>query len=695
MAEKKNISSGAEKAEKLAKKKNVSTGATKKTDKNSVKSSGAGRCAKKSATADKKTKKVAPSAVTDESAAEAEKKLTGAKKTAKRGAKIEKRAVKDKSGRSEKREERRKKREERRKALKMKREKRGKKQRVVSEKRAEKIKRRAEKKQAHAQVAAMKKQARLDRKLAHKEAVAERKAMLKDRREERREARKERRDLLKSESKAERRERIAEEKQAKREAREQKHKAYLAEKKAKREHALKVRAEKRAARAEKQDRRTPGFGGWLAAVISLGVTTLALGTIVTFGWIEMDNMQANQASGYTQSLYELNSVVDNLDANLSRARVTSSSKDRVRVLSDIAIQSETAETILERFPIDLQMTEQFSSFINKMSGASKSMLYTVANGGELTSSQKKALNYMYETNAKVKEEINRLVSSCNEKDLINAMRGKSSALGDGFATIQNNTFETPKGIQDGPFSDSVKKTNPLALKGQKEITAQTAENTAMEYFAKYKPSAAKCTGEVTGEALALYNVNLTTPDGEMFVQLSKLGGKVVAFDSYKDCSDKNFSVDRCVAIAEDFLASIGYDGLKPVWTSENGTTCNLNFAPVQGGAVLYPDLVKVKVCEERGLVTGVEALSYVLNHGKRSLNKPSISEAHAMSCIDGNVEITSSRLAVIPLDGEEVLCYEFIGTFDGGEYYVYVDAATGEEVEVLTVIGTAQGRALM
>ncbi|MDE7379865.1 MAG: germination protein YpeB, partial [Clostridia bacterium] len=444
-----------------------------------------------------------------------------------------------------------------------------------------------------------------------------------------------------------------------------------------------------------EKRHSPGIGGWLAAVISLGVTTLALGTVLTFGWITMNDMQADMATGYTESLYELNSVVDNLDANLARAKASSSASDRVRVLSDIAIESETAETILERFPVDMQMTEQLSSFINKMGDSAKQMLYTVAKGGELTSSQKQSLQYMYETNAKIKEEINRLVSECDSKDLLNAMRGKTSVLGDSFATIQNNTFETPKGIQDGPFSDSIKKTNPLALKGAEEITAQTAEKLAKEYFADYKVSDAKCTGEAAGNALTLYNVNLTTPDGEMFVQLSKLGGKVVAFDSFKDCSDKNFSIDRCVAIAEDFLSSIGYKGVKAVWSSENGTTCNLNFAPVKGGTVLYPDLIKVKVCEERGIVTGVEALSYVLNHGARNIGKPSISEEQAKSGINGNMEISSSRTAVIPFDGEEVLCYEFIGTLDGNDYYVYVDAATGEEVEVLTVIGTKQGKALM
>lgn len=641
MAEKKNLSSGAEKAEKLSKKKNVKEQPQKGgEEKKSVKSAKPQTSAKSDKKSENKAKKQSAKAV---------KGKKQSKKTDKK----------------------------------------------ISAKRAEKKRIREEKKLERAKIAAEKKQARLERKLAHKEARLEKIAAMKEKRAERKEKRAERRDMIKNESKQARRKRIAEEKQAKREAKQAKREAYLAEKKAKREHALKVRAEKRAERKDRDGRRTPGFGGWLAAVISLGVTTLALGTVVTFGWMTMDNMQADMASGYTESLYELNAVVDNLDADLSRAKASSSSSDRVRVLSDIAIESETAETILERLPLDMQMTEQMSSFINKMSDSAKQMLYTVANGGELTASQKKSLEYMYEQNAVIKEELNKLVSSCDAKDLMAAMRGKSSVLGDGFTNIQNNTLETPKGIQDGPFADSVKKSNATALKGAEEITAQTAEELAQKYFADYNVTGAQCTGEATGEALTLYNVNLTTPDGDMLVQISKLGGKVVAFDSYKDCSDKNFSVERCVAIAEDFLEEIGYGHLKAVWTSENGTTCNLNFAPVQGGAILYPDLVKVKVCEERGIVTGVEALSYVLNHGERHIAKPSISKEQALSNINGNINVTSSRLAVIPFDGGEVLCYEFVGTLDGNDYYVYVDATTGEEIEVLTVIGTAQGRALM
>ena len=42
-----------------------------------------------------------------------------------------------------------------------------------------------------------------------------------------------------------------------------------------------------------------------------------------------------------------------------------------------------------------------------------------------------------------------------------------------------------------------------------------------------------------------------------------------------------------------------------------------------------------------------------------------------------------------------LLCYEFFGTYEGNDYYVYIDAKTGDEVQVFTVIGTAQGRRIL
>ena len=480
---------------------------------------------------------------------------------------------------------------------------------------------------------------------------------------------------------------------AKMEARTAERQKAAAEKQAIKERHRREKAEQRA--EKRQKRHTPGFGGWLAAVISLGATCLVLATIVTYGWINMSAMQTGMAGMYTQSLYELNAIVDNLDSNLSKARVSTSSADRARVLTDIAIESEMAEVILERMPLDITLTEEMSGFINKMGDSAQNMLYTVAAGGELEEWQIKSLEYMYGNNLKLKRALNEVVATADGKAMLECLKGKGSVLDGSFSDIQNNVIEEPKGIFDGPFSDSAEDTNMSFFEGLNEISQSEAEEIAKGIFADYKVTEARCTGEATKGKLSFYNISVATEDGEMLVQLSKKGGKLVMFDSYKECAEHNFSVDRCKDIATDFLKAAGYENVKPVWVSENGTTCNINFCYVQDGVTIYPDMIKVKVCEERGLVTGAEAMTYVMNHSQRDIPAATVTEAQAHSAIDGRIEVTSSRLAIIPLNGEEILCHEFAGNFDGSDYFVYVDAQTGEEIQVLTVIGTAQGRAVL
>ncbi len=563
-----------------------------------------------------------------------------------------------------------------------------------SEKALKRKEARAQKKLRAAEIRAERKQRKLEKKLEAKQRRLDRIAASRQARAERKEARRERKDMLKHETKEARLERRLAEKEAKIEARNAKREAAAAERQAKREHRLKLRAEKR---AEKHDKRhAPGFGGWLAAVISLGVVTLALGTMLTFGWMYTDRMQADMTSMQTENLYELNSIFDNLDANLSKARVANTRAEQVRLLSDIAVESEMAETVLERFPVDMSLTQSMTSFVNKMGDSAQSMLYNVANGKKLTESQLATLNYMYETNAKLKETLNELTSSASGSDLLDMLRGKSDGLMYlTFGDIENTPVETPKEIHDGPFAENVKEISPKSLKGLEEITAAKAEELAQKYFAEYGVTGVSCTGEAVNGKIELYNVTVSTDDGDMWAQISKAGGKVVEFNSYKDCNDKNYSPERCAEIASEFLENIGYTGMKAVWTSENGTVCNLNFAYEEDGVVCYPDMIKVKVCEERGIVTGLEGVGYVLNHTQRELPAASLSKKEARAGLNGEFEVKTSRLTLIPTDGGERLAYEFYGNYGESEYYIYVDAQTGDEIEMFTVIGTAQGRALM
>jgi hypothetical protein len=177
----------------------------------------------------------------------------------------------------------------------------------------------------------------------------------------------------------------------------------------------------------------------------------------------------------------------------------------------------------------------------------------------------------------------------------------------------------------------------------------------------------------------------------MFAEISK-SGELVGFDYYKPCDGENFDESKCQYLAETFLQTLGYDDMTAVWMSKNGNLITFEYAYEDDGVVVYPDLVQIKVCCARGVVTGMDASAFLRHHKQRDGYNAKIGESEARDRLNDCLDVYASRLAIIPARGAEKLCYEFICGFDGSEYFVYVDAETGEETTIFLVEDSKQGK---
>ena len=121
----------------------------------------------------------------------------------------------------------------------------------------------------------------------------------------------------------------------------QERRAAKEEKQAAKEEKQAAKEEKRAAKEERR-RRQPGFGGWLAAVVSLGVSTLVLATIVTAGAFNMRDMNAVASAGYRSSFYELTGLMDEMETDLSKLRVSSTAAGQRNLATDLLVNSSLA-----------------------------------------------------------------------------------------------------------------------------------------------------------------------------------------------------------------------------------------------------------------------------------------------------------------------------------------------------------------
>lgn len=569
--------------------------------------------------------------------------------------------------------------------------------------RVKKAKNKAELKDKKLSVKAERKEKKLERKLAAKEKAAERKAAAKEKAAKRRAEKAARKDMLKNESASERLQRIEREKKARMEAREKaaarRHELALKRKEIrlkKKEERLKDKQHRREQRSASRREHAPGFGGWLAAVISLGVVSMIMATVITAGAINMRTMNYGMMSGYMGSVYELDDRADSIQNSLNKLRITTSAREQSRLLTDILVQSELAENDLERMPIDEMTSASINDFVNRTRDFARSALGKLSSGEKLSDREMQVINYLYSFNSRIRRELDEMTVHMTAKDIASWVKGKDGVISEGIGKIEKSFSDKGENSNAGPFSGNVSGRKAKGLASYEEISSADGGKRLFNMFANYDLKEAECTGETNANGLECFNYKMSDSRGrEFFAQLSKKGGKLVMFNSYEACYAYNYDIEKCTDIAQKFLSEQGFKGMKAVWSNECNSTAEINFVPEDGGALIYPDMIKVKVCETRGIVTGIDAFSYWMNHTGRNIGEAGLSSkaAIAKSGLD-RTKISSSRLALIEAQGSERLAYEIYCSYEGEEYCVYIDATTGDELRVFAIENSDCGRLL-
>lgn len=567
---------------------------------------------------------------------------------------------------------------------------------AAADARFEAAKARAAKKEAHKLALAQKKQEKLTQKLEAREKKEEAVAASKSERAEKLAAKAARKQMLATESAAERtarrnrekRARLAERRQ-KQEAREQKLKEKQeARKKAQEKRASQRRDKKKSGGGKK---RAPGIGGWIAAVSVLGAACLALATVVTAGYFRMNDMMVQSANGYRATLYEMVSVSEDMDDNFAKLRVSSGANEQRTLLTEILVDSAMLESALEKMPVDAATGTDISAFVNRTGAAARAMLHKLSSGGTLSQEDRERIAALYETNATLCAELNDLALHTPAEEMQAFFDGAQGDVSNRLSELGQGMRAERKEIRDVPFAgEGNVEENQLA--GTVEIPASEAEQKVRQYFEGYQIADVRLTGETLSRDVRAYNFVLTDGNGtEFFAQVTKNGGKLAFFDSFEACSTKNFDLESCDTLAQAHLKMLGYEHLTPVWFSDAGMVASITYVAEIDGVRAYPDMIRVRVCEEKGRVVGMDARGYLVNHHGERNTSPALSEAEAEAKLSPELTVHAAHLALIPVRGREMLAYEFVCTSGEEQFIFYLDARTGEEVRIFRVHESAQG----
>lgn len=481
------------------------------------------------------------------------------------------------------------------------------------------------------------------------------------------------------------------------------------EKAAEKRNRARMRAEAKEQRAEirrerqrlKAERKTQngngahGRGGWIAAVVMLGIATLVLASVLAYVTLTPTASDDRLEASYRKSFYDTVAQVNNMDLDLSKTLATSDEGAMQTYLVDVAVNSELAENNLQQLPIKDENKFYTTKIVNQVGDYAKYLNKKLIRGEKPTAQDRENLENLYKANLALKNALQATMEGMGEDFSFTDMGELGdNALLDNFNELQELSVEYPELIYDGPFSDGKDNKEIKGLSGRR-ITEAEATDIFGEIFADYNPQNVSYTGKSTGE-IAAYGVQGEIKGDVIYAQITETGGKLVMFAYSGSCGAVNIDGEAAAEKALGFILKTGVSEMKPVWTNLSNNVYTINFAPEINGAIIYPDLIKVRVCAETGMIIGLEATSYYTNHTERTVGEPALTKAEARAKVSENIAVEKVRLAVVPIGEEtETLCYEFSGTMDGDAYYVYIDAVNGRQVEMFKVVNSEEGEMLM
>ena len=415
--------------------------------------------------------------------------------------------------------------------------------------------------------------------------------------------------------------------------------------------------------------------------------------------------QASENS-YNLAFFELVDYVDSVEVYLAKSLVSNSPKHGAETLTYVWREANLAQSYLSRLPINSSELENTAKFLNQVSDYSYSLSRKNIDDKELTQEELDNLKQLHEYSVELKNTLNQLSNDLNSGRISGGELTKkaspvfaqevSNISKDSFSNLEKNFHEYAGLIYDGAFSEHMTNPERRGLVGD-DIDEETAKNKVEEFFGKDVIKENQSNGLTQNANIPCFDFTVTKNDGNnAWISISQKGGHVVLANSTKDVQAEVITQEQADEIGQKFLDSRGIHNMKPTYYLKQNGIVTINYAYVQDGVTVYPDLVKLKVALDNGEILGMETSGYLNSHTQRTFATPKVSQDEARKKINKNLEIISESMAMIPTEYQtEILCWEFKGNVEDRQFLVYINVETGKEEDVLVILETPDGTLTM
>lgn len=413
--------------------------------------------------------------------------------------------------------------------------------------------------------------------------------------------------------------------------------------------------------------------------------------------------QRTITNNYLRAFSQVVSSVNRIDSAMQKELYVLTPAMVSYFSAEIQSEAATAQQALGELPYANIELEQTATFLSKVADYASALSRSAAANGGLSEEEMSNLEALSKASSQLRERLEELEIQLNEgqatlnsvaqieQRLSELTEGGDVLAGSTFENVETNFPEVPTMTYDGPFSEHLASSKPKMLEGQAQVSVEEAIIAAAK-ATELRESVFALASEVNGE-IPCYALTAAVDGGELTVEVTQAGGRVMALSNSRSVSEIKLSFDEAAAKASEFLQRNGFENMVETYRHHTDGRLTVNFAWKQGDVLCYPDLCSVTVALDNGGILSFECTSYLSNHTERTLDAPAVTVEDARSKVSPKLTVLREQLALIPTDGKyEVLCWEFICEAENGQHYVVcINAATGAEQKILILLEDENG----
>ncbi len=394
---------------------------------------------------------------------------------------------------------------------------------------------------------------------------------------------------------------------------------------------------------------------------------------------------------YQKAFYETCQLTEAISSNYQKLSVAGDDARALALLGEISRETQGASANLAMLPLGEETVSATIKFINQAEDFAESLSDRIASGGGITETDFKTISTLSESAEKFHIAMLGLLAAYESGEKTFDQVDFAANGDEGLYPIENSADGYPRLLYDGPFSDAENTGDFVYLKSLPEVTAEQARQ-RLEAFIPLKD--VRFTGESHPE-IACYEFTASVGNTAVSAAVTKNGGMILYILPESGVSDIRMDENEMLSRAAAFLKEKGFGDMQMSYFSVSGGILTANFASVQDGVVIYPELIKLQMSMQDGSVIGMDAHGYLRNHRQRTFPEVMIDAEAAKAKISPKLSAESAQLCVIPKDGREYFTWEICAADAEGGYLVYIDAQNGIERDLMQVVSAGQGTLVM